>query len=81
MDEKLGLSRSKASKHLAKAITWLSVFMPFNEVKKIFAGLLGVSASTTFIEQVAVRVGDTRPTLYLPRWGDGSPGRGGEGRI
>lgn len=59
MDEKLGLSRSKASTHLAKAITWLSVFMPFNEVKKILRGLLGVSVSTTFIEQVTVRVGDT----------------------
>lgn len=59
LDEELELSRSKASKHLAKAVTWLSVFMPFNEVKKIFAGLLGVAVSTTFIEQVAVRVGDT----------------------
>jgi hypothetical protein len=33
--------------------------MPFSEVKKILSGLLRVSVSTTFIEQVAVRVGDT----------------------
>ena len=33
--------------------------MPFDEVKKISRGLLGVSLSTTLIEQVAVRVENT----------------------
>jgi len=57
-DEEYGLSRSKASKRLAKSITGLAVFLPFAEVKKQLFNLLNVEVSATFIEQITVRVGE-----------------------
>ena len=57
-DEKFGLSRSKASKRLAKSITGLAVFMPFAEVKKQLFNLLNIKVSATFIEQITVRIGE-----------------------
>lgn len=57
-DEEYGLSRSKARKRLAKSITGLAVFMPFAEVKKQLFHLLTIKVSTTFIEQITVRIGE-----------------------
>lgn len=59
VDEEYDLSRSKSSKRLAKSIASLSVFMPFADVKRNIYDLLQIDVSTTFIEQLSVRIGDT----------------------
>ena len=58
LDETLGLSRSKASKRLAKMVTQISAFMPFKETKKMIFDLAGIKISTTFIESITVQVGN-----------------------
>lgn len=57
LDEILGISRSKASKRLAKAITQIAVFMPFKDTKKLLFDLAGVELSATFIENITVQIG------------------------
>jgi len=58
LDETLEISRCKASKRLAKAITQIAAFMPFKETKKLLADLIGVDVSVTFIEDITVKVGN-----------------------
>jgi hypothetical protein len=58
LDEQLEICRSRASKRLAKAITQVGIFIPFEDVRKLLKELLLIPLSVTFIEQVAVRVGN-----------------------
>ena len=57
LDSILELSSSKASKRLGKSITQIAAFIPFKETKKMLFDLTGIEDSTTFIENVTVKIG------------------------
>lgn len=58
-DEYLGIGSSKLSKRCAKAVTWLSVFMPFEHVREYAREVMGVEISETCLKETTHRIGAT----------------------
>ncbi len=57
LDNSLGISQSIVSKRLAKAATWLTVFMPFKHVKDFIGSTLQIPISETCLQDITHRLG------------------------
>jgi hypothetical protein len=58
LDKELSISRSKASKRLAKVCTQTSVFTPFEHGRNLIKEMTGISVSVTLLEQIVGRIGN-----------------------
>jgi hypothetical protein len=57
LDKALGISPSIVTKRLAKALTWLAIFMPFKHVKDFMYDTFHISVSETCLQDITHKMG------------------------
>jgi hypothetical protein len=56
-DDYLGIGSSMLSKRCAKAVTWLSIFMPYEHVREYCKDIMDLEISETCLKETAHRIG------------------------